>query len=169
MLRAIVIAGAGITVVSLLYVGLLFAFGLLPYQRPRQPQALVVQSTHPPSEPRFTQSDLGARIYYQKCATCHTIYPDPDLNSGLHFYDLYGSTRVFTDDTTAIADEAYIRESITDPGAKIVQGYENHQPPFVNLSERDLNDLVAFFRAISTQHNEPYEPLNWHQSLLERR
>ena len=48
------------------------------------------------------------------------------------------------------ADENYIRESILDPGAKIVNGYEPVMPTFQGLvSEEQLNALVAYVKFLS--------------------
>ena len=48
------------------------------------------------------------------------------------------------------ADENYIRESILDPGAKIVKGYKPLMPTFQGLvSEEQLNALVAYVKSLS--------------------
>ena len=48
------------------------------------------------------------------------------------------------------ADENYIRESILDPGAKIVSGFKPIMPVFQGLvSEEQLNALVAYVKSLS--------------------
>lgn len=50
---------------------------------------------------------------------------------------------------TVTADENYIRESILDPGTKIVQGYENVMPSFQGqVSEEDLLALMEYIKAL---------------------
>jgi cytochrome c oxidase subunit 2 len=49
-----------------------------------------------------------------------------------------------------VADEAYIRESILDPGAKITLGYENIMPTFKGLvTEEGVLDLIAYVRSLT--------------------
>lgn len=44
----------------------------------------------------------------------------------------------------------YIRESITNPGADLVDGYANLMPTsFANLKESDLDDLVAYLKTLN--------------------
>ena len=48
------------------------------------------------------------------------------------------------------ADENYIRESILDPGAKVVKGFKPIMPTFQGLvSEEQLNALVAYVKSQS--------------------
>ena len=47
------------------------------------------------------------------------------------------------------ADDAYLRESILDPGAKIVAGFPNLMPSFRGqVSEEDLMKLLAYIRSL---------------------
>src|SRR5262249_22146243 len=72
---------------------------------------------------------------------------------------LYGRPVHLRDGRTVIADAGYIRESILDPRAKIVQGWEPIMPTFkgqladerADLSEEDvLIRLIAFIRSLRT-------------------
>ncbi|HWR54842.1 MAG TPA: cytochrome c oxidase subunit II [Bryobacteraceae bacterium] len=50
---------------------------------------------------------------------------------------------------SVIADEAYLRESILDPGAKIVAGYPNIMPTFRGLVNEDgLMQLIAYLKSL---------------------
>lgn len=91
-------------------------------------------------------AELGARVFQQQaCQACHTTDGGPSVGPTLQ--GLFGSTRQFTDGTSAVADENYLRESILDPGAKIVQGFQNLMPPsYTGLSEREVNGLIEFIR-----------------------
>jgi cytochrome c oxidase subunit 2 len=54
------------------------------------------------------------------------------------------------DGRTVTADENYIRESILDPGAKVVNGFKPVMPTFQGLvSEEQLNALVAYVKSLS--------------------
>jgi cytochrome c oxidase subunit 2 len=50
-----------------------------------------------------------------------------------------------------IADEAYIRESILNPNAKIVKGYKRDVMPVFQgqLSEEDLIRLIAYVKSLA--------------------
>ena len=91
--------------------------------------------------------ERGKELYQTKaCIGCHTL--DGTRSAGPSFKALWGAERVFTDGTKVIADEAYIRESILNPRAKIVQGYPPVMPPFQGqLSEEDINALLEFIEA----------------------
>ncbi len=52
------------------------------------------------------------------------------------------------DGTTVTADETYIKESITDPSAKIVKGYGNLMPQF-NLSQTEQDQIVAYIKSLA--------------------
>jgi cytochrome c oxidase subunit 2 len=67
---------------------------------------------------------------------------------GPPFVGLYGSTVTFDDGTTALADEAYLRQSIRDPAARRVAGYQLPMPTS-NLSDEEVELLVAYIRDLS--------------------
>src|SRR5204862_7034106 len=64
----------------------------------------------------------GADLFVAKaCSTCHR----PDSAARAPILDgLFGSRVSFLDGSTAVADETYIRESILNPQARIVAGYQ---------------------------------------------
>lgn len=90
---------------------------------------------------------LGQIKWKIKCSACHTV--DGGANTGPTWKDLFGSTRTFTDGTTAVADDNYIRESILTPGVKIVQGFSN-QMTIQQLNEREIAAIIAYMKSIST-------------------
>ena len=58
---------------------------------------------------------------------------------------LPGSTVQLIDGRTAVADREYLRESINDPGAKIVAGYKPIMPTYrSSLTQEQLNQLVEY-------------------------
>ena len=60
------------------------------------------------------------------------------------------------DGRTITADENYIRESILDPGAKVVSGFKPVMPTFQGLvSEEQLNALVAYVKSLSQPVRAP--------------
>ncbi len=89
--------------------------------------------------------ELGAQLYQQQaCFACHSL--DGTAVIGPSFAGLYGKTETLDDGSTALVDDDYLRESIVDPGAKIVEGYQNVMQPYAGLSDRELSALIAFIR-----------------------
>jgi cytochrome c oxidase subunit 2 len=94
-----------------------------------------------------TMEAAGERLFKENgCATCHLADgsgPGPSLTG------VYGNTVRLTNGQTLTADDAYIRESILSPAAKIVSGYKPVMPSFQGqLSEEQILDLVAYIRSI---------------------
>ncbi|HEX5164705.1 MAG TPA: cytochrome c [Thermomicrobiales bacterium] len=81
------------------------------------------------------------------CTGCHSI--DGSATVGPSWKGLYGHEVKLSDGSTVTADDAYITESIHDPGAKIVDGFQNIMPPtFANMSESDVNDIIAYIKTL---------------------
>jgi cytochrome c oxidase subunit 2 len=65
--------------------------------------------------------------------------------------DLFGRPVKLSDGTTVIADEAYIRESVLYPSAKIVAGYQPIMPTYKGqVSEEQLLQLMAYIKSLSS-------------------
>jgi mono/diheme cytochrome c family protein len=93
-------------------------------------------------------AERGERLYIQNgCMGCHSV--DGSSLVGPSMLGLYGSTREFTDGTSAVADEEYIRESIVDPAAKIVVGYDNVMVSYDFLSSGDIESLILYIKSLS--------------------
>ncbi len=93
-------------------------------------------------------AELGAQLYTQNnCNTCHTADGSPGV--GPTFQGLFGSQRSFVSSPDAVADENYLRESILDPAANIVEGYGNVMPAsYSSMSTRNLDALVAYIKTL---------------------
>jgi len=79
------------------------------------------------------------------CLGCHST--DGSLIVGPTFKGLFGSTiRVkaanAAGEASVVADEAYMRESILDPGAKVAAGFPDSMPSRKDLSPKEIEDLV---------------------------
>jgi cytochrome c oxidase subunit 2 len=90
----------------------------------------------------------GRRLFLSLgCAGCHTEGPDARAP---RLVGLFGTEVRLSDGGTAPADEAYIRESILDPRAKVVSGFQPIMPVFrERLTEEDLVMLVAYVKSLS--------------------
>lgn len=91
--------------------------------------------------------DQGRQLAQSKgCLSCHTT--DGSASVGPTWKGLYGKEETLADGTKVKVDEAYLRESIAQPGAKIVQGFSNVMPPY-ELSEEELKALIAYLKSLS--------------------
>ena len=81
------------------------------------------------------------------CANCHHL---EDKGRCPILKNLYGSQVLLADGTRVKADEAYIRESILTPSAKIVSGYQNIMPTFEGLvTEEGVLQLVEYIKSLT--------------------
>jgi cytochrome c oxidase subunit 2 len=64
---------------------------------------------------------------------------------------LYNKPVQLADGRTVLADDAYLRESILQPNAKIVSGFEpNVMPNFQGqLTEENVIQLIAYIKSLS--------------------
>lgn len=95
-------------------------------------------------------ASAGQQLFTQlACITCH--FSDgtgraPSLNG------VYGAKVLLADGSTITADEAYIRESILQPNAKIVAGFQPVMPTFQGLvTEEQIMNLTAYIKSLQSQ------------------
>jgi len=92
-------------------------------------------------------ASAGAKLFQQHaCNTCHR--PD-SLARGPNLEGLFGRPVKLSDGRTIVADESYIRESIVNPGAKLVEGYQPIMPTFQGLiDEEGILQLTAYIKTL---------------------
>ena len=62
---------------------------------------------------------------------------------------LFGKTVTLQNGGTVTADEAYIREAILNPAAKVVAGFQPIMPTFQGLvTEEQLLELVEYIKSL---------------------
>ncbi len=85
------------------------------------------------------------------CNTCHSL--DGSASNGPTFKNLFGKEETLTDGSTVTVDENYLRESILEPQAKIVSGFEGSvMPPFQNTINNDkLDALILFIKSLKEE------------------
>jgi len=85
---------------------------------------------------------------FQKLA-CHTCHSDKPNARGPALYGLFGRTVRLKGGKIALANEDYIRESILDPTAKIVAGYNPVMPTFKGqINEAELLQIIAYIKSL---------------------
>jgi cytochrome c oxidase subunit II len=80
------------------------------------------------------------------CLACHSLDGSASLGPG--WQGLYGKTETLADGSSVVVDEVYLKESILDPKARMVQGY----PPVMvayAFAEDELDALVALIKSLS--------------------
>lgn len=83
------------------------------------------------------------------CLACHSL--DGSANLAPTWQGLYGSTRQLADGSRVQADEAYLRESILTPQARLVQGF----PPVMVAYRPSEDELAALLALIESLGDTP--------------
>jgi cytochrome c oxidase subunit 2 len=92
--------------------------------------------------------DQGASLFKRfGCEACHRA---GGTQQGPTLAGLFGKIVKLQGGKTVTADEDYIRESVLDPRAKIVDGYQPIMPTFKGLvSEEGLLQLIAYIKSLN--------------------
>ena len=99
-------------------------------------------------------TDEGRRLYQAfGCIACHAVDADALAKLGPTWKGLYGSERTVAGGVVRVrADEAYLRESILQPAAKIASGYERGEgsmPSYSGvLTDAQVESLILFIRSL---------------------
>ena len=101
-----------------------------------------------------TLAQRGEKLFTQlACVTCHA---GGDTQRGPVLNGLFGSTVHLASGETLTADEAYIRESILNPTAKVVTGFAPIMPTFQGqVSEEQLLSLTEYIKALPAGKSAP--------------
>jgi cytochrome c oxidase subunit 2 len=94
--------------------------------------------------------EQGAKLFEQYgCISCHLTESQGRCPS---LRNVFGHPVVLDDGRTVVADEAYVRESILNPNAKIVKGYHRDIMPVFQgqISEEGLLQLIVYVKSLST-------------------
>lgn len=93
-------------------------------------------------------AELGEKLYKEKgCNACHSV--DGSKIVGPSFKGIYGHTVELQDGSTVDVDENYIRESILEPQAQVVKGFQPVMPSFKGiLSDEDITSLIAYIKTL---------------------
>ena len=97
--------------------------------------------------PEGSLASAGAKLFADlACNTCHR----PDAQGrGPVLEGLFGGTAALHNGETVTVDEAYVRESILTPSAKITAGFQPIMPTFQGLvTEEQLLELVEYIKSL---------------------
>lgn len=95
----------------------------------------------------MTMTEVGHKVYTARCAMCHQTTDAKLVGPG--WKGIFGQDRKFADGSAAKVNEAYLRESILDPNAKIVAGFTPAMPTFAGqLNEQELMGVIEFIKTL---------------------
>lgn len=94
----------------------------------------------------------GEKLFSElACVTCHM---GGGLQRGPSLANIAGKPVQLTGGATIIADDNYIRESILNPSAKVVAGYQPVMPAFQGLvNEEGLMALLTYVKSLTPQQD----------------
>jgi len=96
----------------------------------------------------------GAKLFQD--LVCNTCHMGDTQGRGPVLTGVYGKPVQLQGGGTVVADDAYIRESIMNPQAKIVAGFQPIMPTFQGLvTEEQLLQLIAYVRSLSQPGTAP--------------
>ena len=99
-------------------------------------------------------ADAGEMLVQRNgCLQCHSLTGGKLI--GPSFKELYGHTFATTDGRRVVADENYIRESILDPMAVVVAGFEPVMPTYAGkIKDKEISYIIAYLKSLSSLGGE---------------
>jgi cytochrome c oxidase subunit II len=80
------------------------------------------------------------------CAACHSVNGAAGI--GPTWFQLAGSEVRLSNGSTVIADDAFLTESILQPQATIVAGFENQQMPAYSFTDEQIADIITYIKTL---------------------
>lgn len=83
------------------------------------------------------------------CVTCHKNRPDNAAVIGPSLLGAFGRREELADGSSVVIDENYLRESILQPAARVVKGYQPVMPPFQGtLKDWQVTALIEYIKTL---------------------
>ena len=108
--------------------------------------------------PMGSLAENGQKLFESlACGNCHKLQGPPGRCPNLT--GLFGSNVLLSSGRTVKADEAYIRESILQPEAKVVAGFQPIMPTFQGLvTEEGVLQLIEYIKSLNPKPSGPVQP-----------
>ncbi len=97
----------------------------------------------PPAEPTHPGFKV---IDANLCSTCHTLDGQPGI--GPTFKGLYGRTEKLRDGSTVTVNDAFIREKLLHPDAKVVAGTFEQEMPKTDLTDEEIEEVIEYIQTL---------------------
>ena len=112
---------------------------------------LSLRATTPAADPTPITAAEGKRLSeLMGCVACHSLDGTTLGKVGPTWKGLFGRERQFTDGTRQRADESYLRQSIREPTAKIVRGFDQSDtgmPSYEGvITDAQIEALVEYLK-----------------------
>jgi cytochrome c oxidase subunit 2 len=106
---------------------------------------VVSQTGEPSGDPVARGSQL---VQQYGCIAYHSL--DGTVVVGPSWKGIYGHQVTLADGTSVNVDEAYLEESIINPSAKLVQGFQNLMPNTYRdqLNDEQIADIIEFIKSL---------------------
>jgi cytochrome c2 len=86
------------------------------------------------------------------CVACHSVDGTTLGKIGPTWKGLFGSERIFVDGSKALADEAYLRESIKEPAARVIREFEKSDTGMPSydgvISDGQIEALILYLKTL---------------------
>jgi cytochrome c oxidase subunit II len=104
---------------------------------------------------KLPPAEAGKKLFTARgCTQCHSV--DGTGVIGPTLKDVFGATVIFKDQSRTVADENYVRESILNPQAKIVAGYEAVMPTYQGrLKDQEITAIIEYIKTLSAHYQPP--------------
>ncbi len=118
----------------------------VPQKEVQPPEEIVIQKDLSPEE----MAQIGKGIFGGKgiCNTCHTI----GKSGALRFPDLQGIGERAANRRPGLSAAAYLAESLYEPGAYIVEGFNPGMPaisePPIGLSDQEILAVISYLETL---------------------
>lgn len=114
------------------------------------PEPAGASRTPKPASTAATGAALGQQVATRAgCVACHSINGTTLI--GPTWQGLAGHSVKITGGTTVTADDAYLKESITTPNAKVVDGFQPGIMPQTfgtSLTAAEIDGLIAYIHTL---------------------
>jgi cytochrome c oxidase subunit 2 len=98
--------------------------------------------------------DAGQKLFAD--LSCNTCHKDTKEGRGPVLAGIVGTETHMQSGEVVKVDETYIRESIVNPQARIVQGYQGIMPTYQGqISEEGLMNLIAYIKSLEPSRSSP--------------
>jgi cytochrome c oxidase subunit 2 len=99
----------------------------------------------PPLAPEPTHPGYKA-LDANLCLACHSIDGQPGIGPTLK--GVYGRTEKLTDGSTVTVNDAFIRQKILHPDAKIIAGTFEQEMPKSDLSPEEIEEIIEYVQTL---------------------
>jgi cytochrome c oxidase subunit II len=97
----------------------------------------------------MTPVEAGRKLYQVRgCQQCHSV--DGTAKIGPSFKGIFGEPQALSNGSKVTVDENYIRESILEPQAKVVAGFEPVMPTYQGrLKDPEIDALIQYIKSLA--------------------